>query len=121
MCSLYCYLSRHVIRFNAFDDRKGGNLHCANLYSDIARLAFPGDQMGPPQQDVYEAADKFAGLFEVLASDLAIPKLLREVGIENNKHIELLATEAMKQTRLLPNNAREVTLNDALDLYQKAF
>jgi len=77
--------------------------------------------MGAPESDPYATSDKFAGLFETLASDLAIPQQLREVGIENNQHIELLTTEAMKQTRLLPNNAREVTYDDALDLYNKAF
>jgi alcohol dehydrogenase class IV len=35
--------------------------------------------------------------------------------------LNLLATEAMKQTRLLPNNARELKHEDALELYKKAY
>lgn len=46
-------------------------------------------------------------------------QLQRDVGIEN-QHLELLATEAMKQTRLLPNNPRVVTYEDALNLYKEA-
>ena len=34
--------------------------------------------------------------------------------------IELLAEEAMQQTRLLPNNPRELLLDDALQLYEAA-
>ena len=45
----------------------------------------------------------------------------REVGIENEEHLQLLASEAMKQTRLLPNNPRVVTYDDALELYNKAY
>lgn len=45
---------------------------------------------------------------------------LRDVGIQE-KDIELLATEAIKQVRLLPNNPVEVTLDDARELYQQAF
>ena len=54
-----------------------------------------------------------------LASDLAIPTCLEDVGIKE-KDIELLATEASKIERLLQNNMREVTLQDAFDLYSKA-
>ena len=35
--------------------------------------------------------------------------------------LELLAEEAMQQTRLLPNNPREVALRDAEALYRAAF
>ena len=35
--------------------------------------------------------------------------------------IEVLTSEAMKQTRLLPNNPREVALRDAEALYRAAF
>ena len=34
--------------------------------------------------------------------------------------IELLAEEAMQQTRLLPNNPRELLFDDALQLYEAA-
>ncbi len=41
-------------------------------------------------------------------SELGIPTRLTAVGIAE-KDAELLASESMKQTRLLPNNPREVT------------
>jgi alcohol dehydrogenase class IV len=115
---------RHIIRYNSFNDSVGGNMECAKHYSEIASLVFQGDQMGGADHnsaDVYATSEKFATLFESLSSDLSVPKLLREVGIEHEQHLELLATEAMKQTRLLPNNPRVVAYEDALDLYKKAF
>lgn len=75
------------------------------------------------EDDVYTASEQFATAFESLASDLSIPKQLRQVGVsvdDGGKHVDLLATEAMKQTRLLPNNPRAVTLEDAHGLYNKA-
>jgi alcohol dehydrogenase class IV len=98
----------------------GQNLQCAKYYADIANLAFQGNHFDSQGGDVYEISEKFASLFEILATDLKIPRKLREVGIESN-NIETLATEAMKQTRLLPNNPRVVTYEDALHLYEKAF
>ena len=54
-----------------------------------------------------------------LAQDLAIPTCLEEVGIQEID-LELLSTEASKIERLLQNNMREVTVQDAFDLYSKA-
>ena len=45
---------------------------------------------------------------------------LREVGIKE-EDVPMLASESMKQTRLLQNNMREVTLDLAHDLYSKAW
>lgn len=70
-------------------------------------------------EDVYEHAEEFATLFESLAKDLGIANRLSEVGI-SGENVELLATEAMKQTRLLPNNPREVKFEDAIRIYTQA-
>jgi alcohol dehydrogenase class IV len=48
-----------------------------------------------------------------------IPTRLTAVGIAA-ADVDLLASESMKQTRLLPNNPREVTLEDARRLYTQA-
>jgi alcohol dehydrogenase len=48
--------------------------------------------------------------------DLGLPTRLRDVGI-TEKDLELLADDAMKQTRLLVNNPREVVHTDALAIY----
>ena len=50
---------------------------------------------------------------------LGLPTRLSQVGVKA-ADIELLAEEAMKQTRLLPNNPRELLLGDARELYEAA-
>jgi len=49
-----------------------------------------------------------------------LPQILREVDIPK-KACEKMARDAMKQTRLLVNNPREVTETDALSIYQSAW
>lgn len=56
---------------------------------------------------------------ETLRQDLKIETQLRQVGIGHN-HLPGLAEDAMKQTRLLVNNPREVGYDDALALYTQA-
>ena len=48
------------------------------------------------------------------------PRRLRDVGVTDNT-LALLASDAMKQGRLLVNNPVEVTEADALALYREAF
>ena len=48
-----------------------------------------------------------------------MPDSLAAVGV-GEKDLELLATDAMKQTRLLVNNPREVTYADAFAIYSEA-
>jgi len=57
---------------------------------------------------------------EQLSIELKLPQKLREVGIKESD-IPSLAEEAMKQTRLLPNNPREVVYEDAVKLYTQAW
>ena len=114
------FIARHIIRFNSYQDGADSNKKCANYYADIANIVFQNAEFGHPKEDVYATSRKFADLFENLAADLTIPLTLREVGIKSSD-IELLATEAMKQTRLLPNNARNVCYDDAICLYKEAF
>lgn len=62
------------------------------------------------------------GITEInkLCSDLKIPLSLAELKIPESA-IPELAEGAMKVTRLLANNPRKITLEDALDLYTKAY
>jgi len=53
-----------------------------------------------------------------LSVDLALPKKLSEYGVKK-EDIDNLAAGVMKVTRLLANNPRELTLNDARDIYLK--
>lgn len=98
----------HVLRFN------GSNDDAANLYGILADLAFPNRAGSFPN-----GADALAQSFQELATDLQVETRLSDVGIGAGD-VELLATEAMKQTRLLPNNPVPVSLDDAKALYDLA-
>jgi alcohol dehydrogenase class IV len=53
-----------------------------------------------------------------LADDIQIPKHLAEFGVRD-EHIPGLASGVMKVTRLLANNPRELTHEDAMKLYRE--
>ena len=68
------------------------------------------------------ATARAEGLVEglrMLAKDLAMQTRLSEVGISHN-NLPMLAEDAMKQTRLLVNNPREMTYEAALKIYEAA-
>ena len=48
---------------------------------------------------------------------MAIEDTKKEVGI-NQKDIQMLAEDALKQQRLLINNPRKVNLTDAVSIYE---
>ena len=64
--------------------------------------------------------DNFITGIEQLIIDLKIPRKLKEVGI-NQKDIQMLATDALKQQRLLINNPREVYLEDVISIYEASY
>ncbi len=95
-----------VMRFNA--------PAAAELYSEIAPLIFP-------ELAGLEGAARNEGLIaglEGLIADVGLETQLRQVGVSHN-HLPMLAEDAMKQTRLLVNNPREVTYEDALAIYER--
>lgn len=57
--------------------------------------------------------------FTTLAGELGLDVTLSSVGVSHN-HLPILAEDAMKQTRLLVNNPREMTYEAALAIYEKA-
>ena len=63
---------------------------------------------------------EFIDKLEDLSKRLGLPQKLREVDIPKNA-CEKMANDAMKQTRLLVNNPREVTEKDAFNIYQSAW
>ena len=101
----------HVLRFNSQDDE------AARIYSEICNICFPDDVHWP--SDIH-GAHALADGFAALADNLGIPTTLQEVGVGDND-IDMLAREALKQERLLPNNPVSVTLEDAVQLYRSAF
>ena len=96
----------HVVAFNA--------PMAEALYAELAEIIVP-DAKGL-------AAEKTAALVEelgALAPRLGLDTRLGSVGISHN-HLPRLAEDAIKQTRLLVNNPREVTYEDALAIYEAA-
>lgn len=97
----------HVLAFNMPEARA--------LYAELGPIVFP-DLAGQP------AAARAEGLVDGLgrlARDLGMPTRLSEVGVSHN-HLPMLAEDAMKQTRLLVNNPREMTYAAALAIYETA-
>jgi alcohol dehydrogenase class IV len=89
----------------------------AEQYAALLPHAFPtADASG----DAKRCAATFIAELEQLIDRVKLPRRLRDVGI-GEEHIEKLALDAMKQTRLLVNNPRPVTLDDARAIYRQAW
>ncbi len=99
----------HVLRFNAPD--------AAGLYAEIAVDVFPALA---EERDVQRRCAAFIEGLSVLSQRLGLQTTLREVGI-GEADLPRMAKDAMKQTRLLVNNPREVTEADALAIYRAAW
>lgn len=99
----------HVMRFNRRE-----------AFADYAALApaLLGDRLVPG--DPHELCNQFIDELEQLAPRCGLPSRLRDVGVPRHS-LQLLAEDALQQQRLLVNNPRKVTLDDALALYQAAF
>lgn len=67
-----------------------------------------------------DISTKFIENLSKLSSNLGLEQRLRDVGIPENA-CESMAKDAMKQTRLLINNPKEITENDAYDIYKSAW
>ena len=85
------------------------------LYGEIGGIIFP-------ELKGKSAAAQAAGMvegFKSLGPELGMESSLTGVGVNHN-NLPLLAEDAMKQTRLLVNNPREMTYEAALSIYQQA-
>lgn len=98
----------YVLRFNAET--------AGPIYADIAPIVFPELAEVGTQARGMAFAD---GLAE-LSKRCGLQPRLRDVGIPQDA-IEMMAADAMKQTRLLVNNPRGVTYDDALAIYRAAW
>lgn len=96
----------HVLKFNA--------PACAGLYAELAGVVIPHAS----GSDAAKAA-AFGEELERIAVTVGLERRLTQVGINHND-LPRLAEDAMKQTRLLVNNPREVTQDDALAIYEAA-
>lgn len=96
-----------VMRFNLS--------HAEPLYAELAPLLDPAAAGLPPA----EAAARFVASLAAICRDCGVPASLAAVGVAE-ADLDRLATDAMKQTRLLVNNPREVTYADAHAIYAQA-
>lgn len=96
----------HVLRFNTPS--------AATHYSELSEILSP-TIAGSEEARAVALVETLAGL----TAELGLETRLAQVGIAQ-KDLRSLAEDAMKQTRLLVNNPREMTFDDALSIYQEA-
>jgi alcohol dehydrogenase class IV len=85
-----------------------------NLYAELAKVIYPsavGSNL--------HLANMLISFLQALPAELGIADNLRAVGIAEADLLDL-ATDAMKQTRLLINNPCEIDFDAALTLYREA-
>jgi alcohol dehydrogenase class IV len=85
------------------------------LYAELAPIIDP-EANG---LSTSEAARRFVDGLAAICRDCKVPASLAEVGVRESD-LPRLAEDAMKQTRLLVNNPREVTYPDAFAIYSEA-
>jgi alcohol dehydrogenase class IV len=97
----------HVIRFNIL-----GNLEKYALLAKPFGISTEG-------LDNLAIVDKVIAAIDRLADDIRVPRHLADFGVKE-KDIPMLADGVMKVTRLLANNPRTLTLEDAKRIYKAA-
>lgn len=98
----------YVMRFNI--------LGCPEKFVQMAKTF--GEKV--ETLSVLDGAETAVKFVERLSDDIRVPRRLRDVGIPESA-IPRLAEAAMKVTRLLANNPRKITLEDAVAIYQSAY
>jgi alcohol dehydrogenase class IV len=101
----------HVLRFNITEPI------AAQHYSEIAPIIFPEIKTNTANQDI---AANFIEKLASLSQSLGLEQRLRDVNIPESA-CETMAKDAMKQTRLLINNPKEIKEQDAYDIYKSAW
>ncbi len=96
----------HVLRFNLS--------HAAQHYAELAAVVVP-DATGSDEA----RAEALIGAMQQIAAATGIATRLSQVGI-TEADLDRLAEDAMKQTRLLGNNPREVSWEHARAIYAAA-
>ncbi|WP_373994378.1 iron-containing alcohol dehydrogenase [Duganella sp. CF458] len=96
----------HVLRFNAEA--------CVEQYAELATIVVPH-----VDGSVAARAEALAVAMQQFGTITGLPRTLSQVGITASD-LDLLADDAMKQVRLLGNNPRTVTREDAYALYKLA-
>jgi alcohol dehydrogenase len=89
--------------------------HASHLYAELASILVPGCSGSDEDK-----AMQLISFIEKLIVKVGLPATLKQAGVSENSLVTL-AEDAMLQQRLLMNNPREVTLADALAIYQTAY
>jgi alcohol dehydrogenase len=92
-----------------------------NALSNLPKFASVAEALGEPIAGLSPraAAARSTEACRLLSQDIGIPQTMREVGIKA-KDIEDLVDGAMKMTRLLVNNPRQVRPEDARAIFERA-
>ncbi len=100
-------LTPHVFRFNVSA--------AVDRYAGIARALGVGE--GASDE---EAAELGVERLTDLSINCGIPQRMRDLNVPESA-IDVMATESMKVTRLLNNNPRPLTVEDAREIYRSAW
>jgi len=101
----------YVLRFNSAD------IKATKLYAELAPFVFPDIDIDQGSQAICK---EFIDRLENLSKKLGLPQRLRDVDIPKEA-CKKMASDAMKQTRLLINNPRKLSEKDALNIYESAW
>ena len=101
----------HVLKFNST------NAKACEQYAFLAPFIFKDINQNTNTKNI---CNDFIDRLENLSSLLNLPSKLRELDIPKDACVKM-AKESMKQTRLLVNNPREVTEEDAFNIYNAAW
>jgi alcohol dehydrogenase class IV len=86
------------------------------LYADLAEVVIGAPVAGGAEA---KTAALIAALRELI-DDVSLPATLQQAGVKEGD-LEMLATDAMLQQRLLVNNPRDVAYDDALSIYRASY
>ncbi|WP_417319357.1 iron-containing alcohol dehydrogenase [Emcibacter sp.] len=89
----------------------------ADLYAELHDLLLP---LPANLMSDKEKTDRLINWLEELIAELSLPATLKEANVPE-EDLPMLVRDAMLQQRLLINNPREVTEQDALEIYQAAY
>ena len=126
-----------VTAVHAFAYPLGGEFHVAhgvansvmlcavlrfNMIANLQKFAALGRLLCPdePSTDPKRLAKAGIHYLEGLIADLQLPRSLRELKVPQDA-IPRMAEGVMKVTRLLANNPRKITLEDAKAIYQTVY
>jgi len=101
----------HVLKFNST------NAKACDQYAFLAPFVFKDINQNTNNKNI---CNDFIDRLENLSLLLNLPSKLRELDIPKEACVKM-AKESMKQTRLLVNNPREVTEEDAFNIYNAAW